>query len=157
MLGEKITNKISFSLKYCLKLLSKKDYSEAELIKKLLLRGTQNQEAIETISYLKQKNLINDKRYAENYCKNNYSRGEIRLNFELRRRGIKEEIIKSVLSGISFDQFFLRAEELAQKWLDKNRSRFQSKFDLKNKLMSKLARQGFSYEIISAVSIKLLK
>lgn len=157
LIGDKITDKKSLTLKYCLSLLSKRDYAEAEIAKKLRLRGTDNQETVDAISYLKQKNFINDQRYAVNYCKNHFSRGEIRLKYELKMRGIKEEDIKSTLGSFSFDHFNLRAEELAQKWLAKNHLKFQNTNDLKNKLMAKLARQGFSYDIISNTITKLLK
>lgn len=147
--------KMNQALNYALRLLAKKDYTEAEIKQKFQKRQIDKEEAENAILFLKDKDFINDKRYAQNYAKIHSSRGNIRLKFELLKKGILEEDISSVLLRIGNSEQKGEALIVAQKWLDRKGKNYPDKNKLKQNLMSKLSRQGFSYEIIKEVISEL--
>jgi regulatory protein len=84
-------------LQHALKLLARRDFSEAELRRKLEARfGDVPQSVIET---LLAKRFLDDRRFTENYVARRQERAPARLRGELMQRGIAPAIIDAVLSG----------------------------------------------------------
>lgn len=145
------------ALNYALKILSKKDYSQAEIKRKLIIRDVDEIEQEKVLNFLKQKGFIDDVRFVENYINAHTSRGDIRIRFELIRKGVEEDIINTALNKIAGEQIVSRAREFSFSWIEKNKNRAKDKFDLKNKLFAKLSRQGFSYDTICQATKELIK
>lgn len=145
------------ALNYALKILSKKDYSQAEIERKLIIRDVDKLEQEKVLNFLKQKGFIDDVRFAENYMNSHTSRGDIRIRFELIRKGVDEDIINTALNKIVGEQIVSRAREFSLGWIKKNQDKTKDMFDLKSKLFAKLSRQGFSYDTICQATKELIK
>lgn len=127
-----------------LKLLSKRPQSEAEIKNKLerFLRRRKIEDKelylAEVVKYLKKLKYLNDREFARWFIN---QRAEFRprskkgLYFELRKRGLSEEIIQSILA--SYDE-----EAACQKLIAKKSSLSEKD------LISYLLRQGFSFELV---------
>jgi len=133
-------------LKYALNILNKKDYTLKEMVNKLHLKNFDEQSINETIQYLLGNNLLNDKRFVENFVyfrlKNGY--GKKRIEYELKKKGIKEELIDKYVKAADETEaaklaFKAKAEHMKN---DKNK---------RAKLFAFLARRGFDYEIINTL------
>lgn len=143
------------AINYVLKLLSKRDYTTAEIKKKLSMRDIPDMEQEEIVGFLEKKGFIDDYRYANNFVTAHTSRGDVRIKYELLRKGISSEIISQALSNIDKDVLLDRAKKVAESYLSKGNRNGISKEDLRNKIFAKLARQGFNYETIRQVSYEL--
>lgn len=131
---------------YALKLLTYRARSEGELINKLCQKGFDKSDAQITADYLKEIGLINDKELAGSllkYCKDNRIMGSASTRAYMRKRGIREELIREIE--------FTDEEELEKaKRLIERKKRFLKGYDT-NKLYRFLQRRGFSSEVIHRV------
>lgn len=106
--------------------------------------------AINTIiARLTEQTYLNDLEFARAWVKNRTNlnpKGKRALHYELRQKGISEQIITQVLND-------LPEETLAWQAIAKKLSRWQKLDELafKQKLSGFLARRGFNYETIEAV------
>jgi len=81
---------------YALKLLRTRDYTVADLRRKVESRfGPAPQELIQQLLI---KNFLNDRRYVENYVSRRKERGRALLREELMASGVATELIEAVLS-----------------------------------------------------------
>ncbi len=137
-------NKENRALKYALNILNKKDYTHKEMIDKLRLKDFDEQSIKETMRYLLDNNFLNDDRFVENFVyfrlKNGY--GKKRIEYELKKKGINEELIDKYVKTADETEaaksaFKAKAEHIKN---DKNR---------RSKLFAFLARRGFDYETIN--------
>ncbi len=82
-----------------LRCLSRRDYSRAELVRKLAPHGTDGEiEAI--LDRMGELSLQSDARMAENWVRSNAGRfGRARLQNELTRRGLARELIEEALAN----------------------------------------------------------
>lgn len=109
------------------------------------------------IEKLKQRDLINDKRFAKEWVE---SRGKKRgvqvLKGELIQKGIDREIIEEV---ISHQSSAISQEEVAEQALDKKMKSFSNldEINLKKKATEYLLRRGFGYQVARIVIEKKLK
>lgn len=145
------------ALSYALKLISKKDYTEAEIRRKLAIRDVEKLKQDEVVDFLKQKRFLDDIRFTENYINMHTSRGDIRIRFELIKKGVREDIINSALKKIAGKQMIIRAHNYSDSWIKRNKGKFKNAYELKNKLFAKLSRQGFDYDTICKATEDLLK
>ena len=123
--------------------------SEREIRKKLYERRVKKGIIDEIVNDLKRVGFINDKEFALRFSRNFINRrpaGAILLKNELKKRGIKSEIIDETLKNVysEFDK-----KELALKLIEKK------KFDLssndpkiKKKIYDLLLRRGFDWGIV---------
>jgi regulatory protein len=82
---------------HAIKLLARRDYSVAELRKKLETRfGAAPQEVLDQ---LLQKRYLDDRRYAERYAARKKLRGPARLRAELETRGVHSSTVEEILSN----------------------------------------------------------
>ncbi|WP_293445795.1 regulatory protein RecX [Persephonella sp.] len=128
---------------YALKLLSKRDYFEAELRNKLSLKGFSEEEIQKTIEYLKEQKLLDDKKLLERYKEINLQKGKSPLSIKnkLYRKGITdiefsyEEELKSALHLLRFKY--------------KKEKRYAD-------IVKFLKNRGFSYSVIQEATNKFL-
>ena len=108
-----------------------------------------------TIKVLTENGLLDDKWYAEQWVEERQRlkpRSRHALFFELRKRGIPDDLIQSAVEDVDD---FQSAYEVAESRL----FRYEElpKFEFRNKLGSYLAGKGYSYDVISEVTRKLWK
>ncbi len=135
---------------YYFNLLAKKDYSEGELRGKALSKGYETKVVEEGLLYLKDKNFLNEKRLVENLI--NYyggKKGKTWLKQKMSLRQIKPSVVEEALSSL---EELSPNEDLRKKVENKYRiDDWQNlDFKIKQKVLSFLARQGFSdpYRIV---------
>jgi regulatory protein len=109
-----------------------------------------------TIDYLKSMGYINDKLYVQKFINDRMKlkqKSKKMLKYELKRKGISEDIITNVLDEWKIDEFSI-AKELTEKKF--------GKYDLSNekiinKIYSFLGNRGFNIEIIQSVLKNIIR
>ena len=96
--------------------LARRDHSALELTNKLENKGYSNALIKVVIQQLKDKRLLNDANFAEQYCRMRRNRGfgPLRIIAELQARGIAAETIAEVVE-IADNEWFIVAHHLWQK------------------------------------------
>ena len=87
-----------------LRLLTRRDYTTAELRNKLLGAEHGSTEIDEAIDQLSHEGLLNDRRVAETYARTACrvkGRGRLRIQRELEARGVDRELARDVASAVS--------------------------------------------------------
>ena len=130
--------------------------SSAEVQRNLINRGISESLAQETVSRLQSSGLVNDDAFARAWVENRNTfrpRSKAALQMELRRKGLNDETVQSVLAeqvdeqALAFDAARKYARRLAGlEWPD-----------FRQKLGGFLARRGFSYTILSPVVSEVWK
>jgi regulatory protein len=127
--------------------------SEPELRGRLRRRGF-NDDSIETVvTRLKELSLVNDDAFARFWKENRESfspRSQWLTRFELRQKGVAEEIIDQVVDTIDDEDSAYRAA------LKKSRSLSRTDYQsYRRRLGEHLKRRGFSYRVINNVINRL--
>jgi len=101
---------------YLLNLLTRQDYTVAELRSKLARRGVGGDTAEELLARLVELGLVDDEAYAERYVSSrSQSHGRIALRRELVRRGVDEEVVEPHLDTLDPEQQASAATALLRK------------------------------------------
>ncbi len=136
-------------------LLARRPYSTAEIRRYLETKEIADPVVQEALSRLEQRGYVDDRAFAQYWLENREQfrpRGPRALQFELRQKGIAEDIIASVLEGMdSHDAAYRAASEKAR------RLRGLSRRDFQQKLGAFLARRGFDYDIVREVTDQLVR
>lgn len=141
---------------YALMLLGYRERSLREIKIRMRQKGYEEKLVEKVVKYLKDRNLINDKRFtqlwAESRIKKGY--GSWRIQSELEQKGVNreiaDEILKDLYSGIDEVQVALDLVE-KKRWVSKEPPR------LTERVSNLLRRRGFSFEVISDVVEKIHK
>ena len=141
---------------YALMLLGYRERSLREIKIRMRQKGYEEKRVEKVVKYLKDRNLINDKRFtqlwAESRIKKGY--GRWRIQSELEQKGVNremaDEILKDLYSGIDEVQIALDLVE-KKRWVSKEPPR------LTERVSNLLRRRGFSFEVISNVVEKIHK
>ncbi|TKJ45193.1 hypothetical protein CEE35_05105 [Candidatus Aerophobetes bacterium Ae_b3b] len=141
---------------YALMLLGYRERSLREIEMRMRQKGYEEKLVEKVVKYLKDRNLINDKRFtqlwAESRIKKGYGRWRIQSELEQKgvNREITDEILKDLYSGIDEVQVALDLVE-KKRWVSKEPPR------LTERVSNLLRRRGFSFEVISNVVEKIHK
>jgi len=141
---------------YALMLLGYRERSLREIKMRMRQKGYEEKLVEKVVKYLKDRNLINDKRFtqlwAESRIKKGYGRWRIQSELEQKgvNREIGDEILKDLYSGIDEVQVALDLVE-KKRWVSKEPPR------LTERVSNLLRRRGFSFEVISDVVEKIHK
>jgi regulatory protein len=127
-----------------MRLLARREHSRAELARKLGQASFDACDIQPLLDEFEEKRWLSDRRFAESYVADHRARaGAVKLAFDLRQRGVADDIIEAVLSE-NRDSEFERA-----------RSVWQKKFGSPPADMTEKARQmrflqsrGFGAEVI---------
>ncbi len=136
--------------------LSYRPRSSQEVRQNLIKRGCEETLVKETISRLQDAGLVNDKDFARAWVENRntfHPRSKSALRMELRRKGLTEEIVQSVLDEQVDEQAL--AFEAARKQARRYASLEWAEF--RQKLGGFLARRGFSYTTLAPVVSEVWK
>jgi len=146
---EKLTRR---SFNVCYWHLGRSDKTRKELYDKLVIKDIPADIIESTLNKLEDDNYINDVRYTENFIR---SRQEYRklgkraIEFELKRKGISNDIAREALSEIESDTEYENAVALVQSKLKSSRGLERQKRT--NRLVSMLARKGYDGGIAFSV------
>jgi len=148
-----VKTKQNEALKYALRLIAKRDRTEAELIDKLNRKGFSAREIDETVVYLRHKGFLDDTKFIEKAEKIAQDRflGNMGIKNYLARKGIDKELLANVPE---VDEFSI-AQKLIQKkfHLIKNNSPDKRKL----KIAGFLLRRGFSWDTVNKCLKEVLK
>ena len=142
---------LSRAREYAFKLLEYRERSEQEIKERMARNNYGERSNKSTITFLKNHNLVNDRRFArmwtESCLRRNYGRWKVQT--DLDKKGIDEGIVKEVLteSYSKVDEFQIALALIQKKWPflkeDKNA--------LLRHISDFLKRRGFPFEVIAEV------
>ncbi len=136
--------------------LSYRPRSSAEVRQNLVKRGTPEALVEETLVRLERAGLVNDLDFAQAWVENRNTfqpRSKSALRFELKRKGLSDEVVQTVLDKKVDDDAL--AFEAARKYASRLAGR--EWLDFRQKLSGFLARRGFSYTTITPIVSKVWK
>lgn len=128
-----------------LKFIDYRERSEAEIRSYLNKREITEDVMDDVIDRLHRSGLVDDLRFAENWVENRAEfrpRGRRALSYELRQKGISEEIIQETLDQYDEEAMAYQAALKQSKKYNKLEWR-----DFRKKMVGFLTRRGFSYDI----------
>jgi len=141
--------------------LGNRNHSSFELKLKLSKKGYQKEIINKVIIELKGKGYIDDHKFAESFVRTRVERrkeGIVKINSELRKRGINNEIISEVISNSSNDPIhFDNALELADKKYQTLKNKSLEYQKLKGRLFNFLKGKGYTPDIIFKVIDNVLE
>jgi len=131
-----------------LRLLSRRDYTTAELRDKLLAREHDAAEVDETIQDLCRERLLDDQRVAEAYARTACrlkGRGRVRIGRELEARGVDRDLVREVMASLS------ESDEAAalERFLARRRTATRLDATARRRLFHQLLRRGFPAHLIA--------
>ena len=136
------------ALKRAVWLLSRRDYSEQQLMKKLADAAYREQTCQKVCHYLKAGHYIDDARFAENFIRRKKSKsGSYKLAMDLRFKGIERETAETALESFSEEEEIQAASKLAKKYLSGKSLEAQEAW---RKCTAYLTRRGYSWETVKA-------
>lgn len=134
-----------------LNLLAMREFSEKELLERLERIGIEHRLALEALSKLKEKGLINERRYAI-LIYGNWLRKKIygrrHLHLELLKHGISAEYVTEIMELFTPDLELKHAEQAAEAFCRrlKRKIRSEDKRKLYSVAIRFIAAKGFSAE-----------
>jgi len=135
--------------------LGNRNHSSFELRVKLTKKGYQKSIIEKVIKDLRVKGYISDQKFAESFVKNRIEKkkeGIVKINSELRKKGIPNEIISDVINNITDDPIhFQNALQLARKKYQSLKNKDLDFKKLKGRLFNFLKGKGYTTEIILKV------
>ena len=124
--------------------------SRQEMISYLNGKGYLPQVVTDTVNRLLQEHYLDDEAFARAWLDSRERfrpRGHKALRYELKQKGITDDVIDTVLAGLDEDSLAWAAvESKLYRW------QHLGEEDLKKKVMGLLNRRGFDYEVARAVS-----
>lgn len=97
-------------------LLSRREHSTQELLRKLVSKGFHTNTVERQLAELQEKDLLSDQRFTESYVRFRSQKGfgPIRIQQELRQKGIEDRLIESY-ANVMDDQWFERVVKVHDK------------------------------------------
>ena len=138
----------------CLRLLTVRARTRAELAVQLAKRGFTDDAAQAVLNRLEAVGLIDDEDFAQQWVRSrqaNAGKGKRALAAELRTKGVGEELIAGVLDGIDAGAERSRAEQLVERRLRRELLGDGDDAKVVRRLVGMLARRGYSQSMAVAV------
>ena len=138
-------------LNTALRILTRRDHSRFELVRKLKQRGFCQEDIDVAVSSCERFDYINDERTAKVYIRQLKRRGygKKRIQLELNKKGLKGDPIQQILNESVSER---DESEGAERILTKNVKRFEREKDLqkrRDKMYRFLHTRGFSRDVIT--------
>jgi regulatory protein len=131
---------------------SAKEISDHFIYKK----SEESENVTKAIEYLKDKDLISDKRFAEWFTENRFASkryGINKIKAQLSQKGVDTNIIKEVLSDEKYKDEDFKEEQAVNLEEQVNKAlrmiKYKDNNDLKQKLFRRLAGKGFGFDEIN--------
>lgn len=138
----------------CLRLLTVRARTRAELAGQLAKRGYPADAAEAVLQRLESVGLVDDEDFAEQWVRSrqaNAAKGKRALAAELRTKGVGEDLIAAALEGIDAGAERGRAEELVERRLRREVLGDGDDPKVMRRLVGMLARRGYSQSMALAV------
>lgn len=132
------------AVSFALRLLSRKDRTEAELKERLIKKGFPEEEIKDALNYLKERGFIDDKRFIKDVEKIAEDRflGKKGVEYYLLRKGLKKELLEEIKD---IDEYNIAMRLLKKKSFLYEKESTEKK---KAKVAGLLLRRGFSWDTI---------
>ncbi|MCD2500302.1 recombination regulator RecX [Clostridium sp. NSJ-145] len=141
-----------------LKIVERSYKTEKEIFNKLITKEYSKESINRTIEFLREYNLINDRNYVKMYVKDKLkSQGKNKIKYNLKRKGISDELIIEELSKIDDEDSKNGAIILAQKKYNELKRRESDQYKLSQKLYRFLISKGYNYDLASDVMKEVIK
>lgn len=129
-------------------LLKNRQYTERQLMDKLLLGGYDQETAQEAVDYVKAYRYVDDSRYACDYISCHMSSHSLKeIEQKLLQKGIDRQLIRSAMEELEEDGFVQDEEEMIRKLLEKKHYSAENASDKdRQRIYSYLYRKGFSID-----------
>jgi len=129
-------------------IVTRKAVTEKELRTKLSDKGYDKIICDSVIETMREYNYINDADYCERFLEYGVSKGwgKAKICFELKRRGVEEEIIFDAMSGFEYCPEDIIYDKLCSKYSDVDLSDFKQK----QKVVRFFASRGFEFDNIKS-------
>lgn len=131
--------------------------SRKEILMKLSSWGYDGEPALEIVEELISRGFLDDARFADSFVSGKFrfkKWGRVKLKYELRLKGISEDLISRSLSTIDQDKYFEQLKDLTiKKWQE---TKGPDLWTRKAKLMRFLSSKGYESDLISDVVEELL-
>ena len=138
----------------CLRLLTVRARTRAELAGQLAKRGYPDEAASAVLQRLESVGLIDDQDFAGQWVRSrgvNAGKGKRALAAELRIKGVDDEVIASALEGIDAGVERVRAEQLVERRLRREALGDGEDAKVMRRLVGMLARRGYGQGMAVAV------
>lgn len=129
--------------------LARREHSRYELMSRLSERFDLDREELELVlDELEQDGLLSDRRFAESFVRYRAGRGQgrVRIRYDLRARGVGDELVSSALQSEGVDWFALAADVLVRRFGPAAPDNYSERA----KRMRFLQQRGFSGDEIQA-------
>lgn len=124
--------------------------TESELRKKLAEQGFLPASVDSAIDFVKQYRYLDDEDYVRRYIeKNGRKKSRKQMVFELRQKGVQDDVVRAVLEEMPVDEE-AQIEAVLEK---RGYPGTEATREEKQKISAYLARKGFSYEAIQSALI----
>ena len=141
-----------------LKIVERSYKTEKEIVNKLISKDYSKESINRVVEFLKEYNFINDRSYVKMYVKDKInSQGKNKIKYNLKRKGISDELINEELSKIDYEDSKDGAIALAQKKYNELQRRESDKYKLSQKLYRFLISKGYNYDLASDVMKVVIK
>ena len=130
----------------CLRLLTVRARTRAELAAQLVKRGYPDDLSERVLDRLTDVGLVDDRDFAEQWVRSrhvNAGKGKRALVSELRTKGVDDEVITAALADVDSDAERVRAEQLVADKLRRERLTDDDEPKLARRLVAMLARRGY--------------
>jgi regulatory protein len=139
---------------YCIRLLSRRDYSRYKLGKKLKERDYSPEESEEVLDKLIEQNYLREEEYARirtrHFITKGYSNNMILRAASEEFIDVDEQLIESLRAEYGQDQADIISELIQKKIRNKTVSSFEEKMKLKQKVTRFLLSKGHQYSEVSS-------
>lgn len=143
----------------CLRLLTARARTRAELEGQLAKRGYPDDVSAQVLDRLASAGLIDDADFADQWVRSrhaNAGKGKRALAAELRTKGVDDEIIQAALQDIDADAERVRAEQLVQSKLRREALSDGDDVKVMRRLVGMLARRGYGQSLaVDVVRLEL--
>lgn len=144
---------------YALKLLSYRSKTSKEILKKMREKGYDQVTINNSVGFLEKLGYVNDRQYALNFVRekvNIQKLGRKRLEFELFKKGIDQDIVNDVISElVDTNEEYRRALEIGLKKLNSSYKNDDKQAQYR-KLGGYLQRKGYNYDVVKKVLDELI-
>ncbi|MCM8779459.1 MAG: recombination regulator RecX [Candidatus Omnitrophica bacterium] len=143
---------------YALKLLKYRPRTQKEIFERLIKKKYPQDLIEKVVQELKEAGLLNDREFVKfwiNWRREVNPRSKNFIFWELRKKGVSEDLIKEKLEEINSEDDFSQAEQLAKKQFERLKDREPEK--KKIRIYGYLKRRGFAESIIYDILNNLFK
>jgi regulatory protein len=128
--------------------LARREYGQAELVRKLADKGYQRRITEDEVVRLAEEGLQSDTRFADSFVQSriNQGKGPVRIRVDLAQRGIRDGVIEGAIETADVDWFELAEAERVKKFGPEVPAEFREKA----RQMRFLQYRGFEQDHISA-------